>query len=171
MKLTQELLKQLFHYDPETGLFTWLVSTNFRIQPGDIAGGEVCDGAGKRYISLSICGKYYKAHRLAFLYMTGAMPKQFVDHINGDGTDNRWCNLREVDRTGNALNKRRYKSNRTGITGVSFHKGIGLYTAYIAVGGKRKHLGATADFFEACCLRKSAEHRFGYHPNHGRRAA
>lgn len=168
--MKQEDLKKLLHYDPITGEFRWRISTNFRINVGDVAGGKVRDGAGKVYISIPVNRKYYKAHRLAFLYMLGRMPRQEVDHINGDGTDNRWENLREVDRTGNTMNQRRYRNNSTGITGVSFHSGIGMYTAYINVNGKRVHLGASDDFFEACCLRKSAENRYGYHENHGRAA-
>lgn len=67
----------------------------------------------------------------------------------------------------NSRNMRRRKNNATGIPGVIMHCQNGRYVAQIGIMGKTKHLGITPDFFEACCLRKSAENRYGFNEDHG----
>ncbi len=99
-QLTQERLKQLFRYDPETGLFTRLVSTNNRVKVGDVAGNSRADG----YIKIRVDFDMHYAHRLAWLYMTGEWPAMKIDHVNGDKSDNRWSNLRDVSTTVNSQN-------------------------------------------------------------------
>lgn len=99
-QLTQERLMELFEYNPETGLFTRLVSTNNRVKAGDVAGSARADG----YIKIRVDFDMHYAHRLAWLYMTGAWPTKKIDHINGDKADNRWSNLRDVSTSTNAQN-------------------------------------------------------------------
>lgn len=99
-QLTQERLKELFKYDPETGLFTRLVSTNNRVKVGDVAGNARADG----YIKIRVDFDMHYAHRLAWLYMTGEWPTQKIDHISGDKSDNRWSNLRDVSSVTNLQN-------------------------------------------------------------------
>ena len=67
------------------------------------------------YLEGKILGKYYKAHRVIWLWMTGEWPKEQVDHINHDRTDNRWCNLREASRLENYRNQSQYKNNKSGL--------------------------------------------------------
>ena len=98
--LTQERLKQLLNYDPETGIFTRIISVSSNALKGDIAGW--INGHG--YRQLSIDYKKYDCHRLAFLYMLGKLPNEEVDHINHIRSDNRWINLREVTRHENKKN-------------------------------------------------------------------
>lgn len=90
--ITQERLKELVNYDPETGIFTWKMKRK-KSRIGDVAGG--LDNHG--YIRLGLDWKMYPAHRLAFLYMTGTMPTKFVRYLNGDKTDVRWANLKLSD--------------------------------------------------------------------------
>lgn len=90
-KLTQEVLKSLLYYDPETGIFVWLV-TRQRSPAGKEAGGY--DEKGYRRICVN--GTKVRAHRLAWLYMTGEWPEDQLDHINGLKDDNRFVNLREA---------------------------------------------------------------------------
>ena len=89
--LTYERLRELLHYDPETGAFTWIKSTYRKGQPGTPAG---CLSKRLGYILIGIDKRLYYAHRLAFLWMTKQWPEKEVDHINLDKADNRWANLR-----------------------------------------------------------------------------
>ena len=90
--LTQSELKSLLHYDPETGLFTWIAPLSNRVQVGDVCSTVAPIG----YILIGVRGQKLYAHRLAWLYMTGEWPENQIDHINCVKTDNRWANLREV---------------------------------------------------------------------------
>lgn len=88
-RLTQALLKTFVHYDPQTGIFTWLVDRSYLAQQGDEAGSVRKDG--RRVIMID--GTLYLATRLAWLYMTGSLPKERIRPRNGDRTDLRWVNL------------------------------------------------------------------------------
>jgi hypothetical protein len=94
-----EGIEDHLRYDPETGLFHWLAAGKGR--RSDLVAGTL---NSKGYIQVKYKGKDYKAHRLAFRLMTGAMPKEHVDHINGVTGDNRWSNLREASQSENLRN-------------------------------------------------------------------
>ncbi len=157
--ITQERLKELFDYDPETGLFTRLKisskHTNKKYGVGTVANYIGGDG----YILIRLGRGQYLAHRLAFLYMTGSIPNE-ADHINRNRSDNRWDNLRAVSRNENMRNKSEYKNNTTGCTGVN--KVEYGYLAVIGVNGVRKTLGFYVNFEDAVSSRKSAEIEHGY---------
>lgn len=163
--LTQKRLKELLHYNPDTGVFTWRSSNSNRVMSGSEAGCKLKNR--KPYILIRIDGKIYASHRLAFLYMLGDQPKDHVDHIDGNGLNNKWSNLRDVTNQENHKNMKLVKSNTSGICGVSWVKDRLLWHAYIHNSGKRLNLIYTNDFFEACCARKSAERKYGFHRNHG----
>lgn len=135
--LSQAKLKENVHYDPETGVFTRIKPTcGFSV--GVILGGMTKDG----YVRIQISGSRNHAHCLAWLYMTGEMPKECIDHINGVRTDNRFCNLREATRGQNAQNQRKPRvNNKSGFLGVYFHKAMGKFRAEIMINGKTKGLG------------------------------
>lgn len=138
--LTQDFLKEHFSYDIETGLFIRLKLTNrnSRAKIGDVAGCKYSDG----YIYMKINSKHYKAHRLAFLYVYGEMPKHEVDHINGVKDDNRISNLRDVTKTENVQNQRKAQShNKLGVLGVHIDKESSRFIAKISINGKQKNLG------------------------------
>jgi len=161
--LTQERLKELMHYDPFTGYFTWL-----RCRAGKRAGTARKLCGEDSYIQICLEGQLYYAHRLAFLYMEGIFPVNEVDHINHDYTDNRWSNLRLATRRENNKNSSKRRDNQTGVTGVNWNSGKSLYQARVhTASNKQQHLGWFRDFFEACCARKAAELKYGYHENHG----
>jgi hypothetical protein len=103
--MTQEYLKSLLSYDPDTGHFTW-INRRFHIKAGARAG--CADHRG--YIFIGIDGKLYTAHRLAVFYVTGTWPPRDTDHRNRDKSDNRWDNIRVATRTQN--NGNRKASNR-----------------------------------------------------------
>lgn len=131
---TAERLRQLVHYDAESGIFTRLTT-----QGGGGSGWP--DKAG--YLYIMVGGKIYAVHRLAWLYMTGDWPVQEIDHINGDKADNRFANLRDVSRHCNMQNELRPRKNNTsGFAGVRWRKDRQRWIATILVEGKPKRLGA-----------------------------
>lgn len=91
-----------------------------------------------------------------------------IDHINGDTSDNRAVNLREVTNQDNHKNMKRHKGNKSGHTGVYWNTAVHKWQAYIAVDGKQKYLGIYDDVKDAAKVRKEAEIKYGFHKNHGR---
>ena len=160
--ITQLSLKTHLHYSPDSGEFTWIAPNPHarRIRVGDRAGRSL----KSRYIQIGISGKYYLAHRLAFLYMTGKFPHKTVDHINGDPSDNRWKNLREVTNQDNSRNSAKSLRNTSGVIGVTWNAGVNKWIANIC----GKHIGCYADYQEAVDARKAAETTHNFHLNHGR---
>lgn len=136
--ITYEQLVEALSYDPETGVFTWLISPAKIVRAGSVAGTRATTG----YIDIGFKQKTYRAHRLAWLYMTGRMPTLDIDHINGVRDDNRFANLREVDRITNMQNIRRPGvKNKSGYLGVSVDRWDGKWIAQITVNGEKVFLG------------------------------
>jgi len=163
LPITQERLKELLHYCPETGVFTNRVNRRPRGKAGAVAG-NFCGG----YIEISLDNQTYRAHRLAFLWMTASFPPDQTDHINGIRDDNRWVNLRAVSDQENKRNLKRPSNNRSGVIGVNWFKPARMWRAYITVDNKHISLGYHKDFSSAVLARKQAEHKHGFHSNHGR---
>lgn len=135
--ITQEKLKELLSYDKDTGIFTWAISGR-KIYIGKIAGSKNNLG----YVLIEIDGKKHRAHRLAWLYMTGSFPKDQIDHINGIKHDNKFVNLRESTQAKNVQNIRKpTKNNTTGYLGVCFNKRNNNFVASIRFNGKQKTIG------------------------------
>ena len=134
--ITQEELKSLLNYDPETGLFTWLKANTRRVKAGDIAGTKSEYG----YIRIRIKDKTYRAHRLAWLYVYGVNPI-LIDHINMVRDDNRLVNLREADKSKNKLNMGKRSDNKSGFKGVSYSKQSNKWRAACSVNKKQVYLG------------------------------
>lgn len=142
--MTQDELKTFLHYDPITGLFTWLIDHNFgRSRIGQIAG-----SLNHGYIQIKIFGEVYLAHRLAFLYMTGKWPKVKADHKDLNRANNKWENLREADNKQNGQNKLARSDSQTGYKGVKITSS-GKYQARIKIAGKYKNLGVFVDIEDA----------------------
>ena len=152
-------------YNKDSGIFTYLKSAGCR-KAGDIVGWSSWS-CGIEYKLTKINKKTVRLHRLAFFYVTGRWPIQ-VDHIDGNGVNNSWVNLREVSGNENNKNTRILKNNKSGLHGVKWYKGK-KWVAYISVMRKQIHLGYYHNFLDACCARKSAEHTHGFHINHGKR--
>jgi len=144
--LTQKRLKELFNYDHETGIFTRIITTSPTSISGTVAGSD----NGEGYLLISVDRKRYKVHRLAFLYMTGMLPKNCVDHINGVRNDNRWINLREANNSENTQNLKKARiDNKTGLLGVYYHKQSDRFRASIMVNGNIYNLGNFRCKYEA----------------------
>jgi hypothetical protein len=157
--LTQERLKELLHYDPETGLFKWLVATSRRIHVGDIAGYARPDG----YLFIKVDGFQYMAHRLIWLYVHDNWPVDQIDHINGLRSDNRLCNLREATNPENSQNVAPKKNNTSGFIGVTWLAHRNKWRAQIMVNRKNHYLGIydTAEKANAARVAaKASKHQF-----------
>lgn len=158
MKITQERLKEVLAYNPDTGIFKWKVNKASVARKGCAAGSLNCKG----YIAICIDFKIYRAARLAFLYMKGYFPC-IVDHIDRDRSNNRWNNLREATSQINLRNKKRSKYNTSGITGVYFSKQKGKWRASISSNGRENSFGDYLKKHDAICARYCAELKYNWH--------
>jgi hypothetical protein len=133
--LTQACLREIYHYDPATGVFTRRVKRGRRWVVGEEAG--VINALG--YRTISIDGRRYNASRLAWLYMTGEWPAKLVDHEDRNKANNRWNNLRHATKSqnnGNAV----HRPNLAGLKGVAVRP-RGRFTAQISIGNRNTYLG------------------------------
>ena len=161
--ITQELLKELLHYDPLSGIFTNKVNRGKRAFKGEQTGHLNTDG----YIVLGIDNKKYKAHRLAYLYMTGEFPKHQIDHIDHNKSNNKWSNIRSVSIVDNSKNLPKRKDNKSGFTGVFWRKDRNKWLSRITVNKKIIRLGEFFDLSDAINARKQANIKYNFHSNHG----
>jgi len=166
-ELTQEHLKELLTYDPDTGIFVWKTRgiKDFDAQWAGKIAGSINKSGG--YIEIKIENKSYLAHRLVFLYMTGKQPKIEADHINHNKTNNIWLNLREVTTQENHRNMGLIATNTSGFNGVTWHKPLGKWAARIKIDGILKHLGYFENKPDAISSRKAADRKYNFHKNHG----
>ncbi len=154
-----EYLRNLLAYEPDTGVFRWRRKRNGYkggVKPGDIAG-TIHDG----YVCISVEGVQYRAHILAWWFMTGGpIPDGFEpDHRNRKRNDNRWINLRLATRSRNNHNSDPSAANKSGVKGVSFDSSRGQWLARIIVNKVRYDLGRFDDFADAVSARRDAEIR------------
>lgn len=144
--LTQARLKELLHYDPETGVFTWRAESSYRARfSGQVAGSPHCRG----YVAMKVDQRRYLAHRLAWLYVHGTWPEGDIDHDNRDRKDNRIANLRDTNQTHNNGNMPRPKHNTSGYKGVHWNKKNRNWVAHISKNKVFHHLGCFDDIVEA----------------------
>lgn len=138
MILTHERLLEVLSYDADTGIFTWVVNRSGTARAGSVAG--VFDKQ-TRYTRISIDGRMYLAHRLAWLFVTGSWPPSELDHINLNRSDNRICNLRLASRAQNRANSPVNKSSQSKIKGVFASRLGARWRARISISSKTLHLG------------------------------
>ncbi len=139
MTTSYDQLAQELSYDESTGLFTWRKSTKRGGQrtAGKIAGTLKSNGR----IVIGVEGRYYQAHRLAWLFVHKAWPDFHLDHINGDPTDNRISNLRPATVAENQQNLSTRGRGGAGMIGVTWHKQCGKWQAAIKTNGRNIYLG------------------------------
>jgi len=166
--------RDFLSYDPETGVFT--CTTN---PPAEAFSAEWRRRAwitrfsgkpsGRRshgYFDLSILDRKMYAHRYAIYLQIGRWP-DVVDHLNGDGFDNRLCNIREANRSLNMRNRRMCPRNTSGKVGVFFDKGAGRWVASVGVDGREIRQGGFKTFTDAARARDAEAAKHGFGPNHG----
>lgn len=164
--ITQAKALELFRYDPDTGELRWRTYRGPRAVEGAVAGSLKTQKRGHQCINIQVNKRIYKAHRIIWLMQMGKWPNQ-IDHINHDGTDNRWQNLRAANQLLNNKNCRLYSNNISGRVGVCWSKKSNKWHAQIGVQGKVYNLGYFVSFYNADKARKMAERKHGFHPNHG----
>lgn len=144
--LTAQRLRELLHYDPETGVFTWRVFRGRTAKPGTVAGSN-----SHGYTIIMIDGRGHGAHRLAWLYVHGVWPAGQIDHTHGNTADNRVSQLRDVTRSVNKQNirKARIDNKSSGLLGAYWHNISNKWMSHISFGGKKRHLGMFATAQEA----------------------
>ena len=165
--LSQPRLKEILEYQCETGDFIWKYRTSNRIKINDIAGCKHTTKDGKTYILIRIDSVLYSAHRLAWFYVYGNWPLNEIDHIDGNGTNNKLNNLREATREINSKNIRLRTDNKTGHSGINWREDLRKWRVSISIGGKLKYYGCYKHKVDAVIARKMAEYENGFHLNHG----
>ena len=163
--LTQERLREVFRYDPDTGYF-------WRFKPAGRA--NIDKPAGDRhdhgYVLVSIDSVRYFAHRLAWFYVYGTWPVAQMDHINGIRDDNRIVNLREATNTENCRHGGLPVHNTSGFKGVTRWKSRPQnWIASIKINGKRLYLGTFSTpeaAHQAYCDAAQQHHGAFWEPGH-----
>lgn len=135
--LTPEEIAEIFTYDPTTGRLFWKKRISQKSTIGSVAGSVYRD----RRVIVTVNYRHYKAHRVAWAIMMGEWPKNEIDHINGNPSDNRWENLREATRKQNMKNLSRPITNKSGYKGVSWHAIGKKWQAHIKADGVNHYLG------------------------------
>lgn len=152
--LTQAQLKELLIYDPDTGFITQ------RPRPGVAKNSTPTRGYnhGRGYRAVSVAGKPYLVHRLAFLYMTGDWPEHEIDHRDGDRSNNRWSNLRPATSGQNKCNTCTRKDNTSGVKGISWETSKSRWRAEIWHQGRKHYVGVGTDL-EALAIKTETRRR------------
>lgn len=172
---TPQELRQLFSYNPDTGILIWKErpaysaagstaqyhETGRKIWNTKYAGKEAGFLEGSGYRAVKVFDKMILAHRVMWALKYGYWP-ECIDHINGDPLDNRLCNLRDVSRAINQRNQKTHRSNTSGRTGVSWNKIRKVWVASIKINNRSLYLGSFDDFGSACKARRRAEVKFEF---------
>ncbi len=158
--LTQDRLKEVIRYDPETGIFTWRVYRSQIARPGNVAG-QIKNGY--RYIVVD--GVSYRAARLAWLYMEGYFPEHEVDHKDRVRDNDKWENLVHKTPQCNSRNRGLRRDNKSGVPGVIWNKQNSKWQVSIKINPKKRvHLGYYTDLVTAAKARWEGEIKYCF-PN------
>lgn len=182
-----EKIFQALTYNKETGDFFWKEDrpvdhfkniSAYRVWKTRFSGkkaGHITKGLNTEYVSIRVFHKLYLAHRLAHLFVKGSWPENEVDHIDGNGLNNSWSNLRDVEKFVNGKNSQRKKNNSSGVNGVYWHK---TSMKWVAEGhwtedgvNKKKYLGIFEKLEDAAQARLEWEQQIGgFGERHGKPA-
>ena len=182
MELTAEIARELLTYNPDTGKLFWKERPAKYFKNPNYVKNWNAKWAGKEALTAitrrksgqiarldgRILNKKYSTHRITWLIYYGEWPKNQIDHINQDPTDNRIKNLRDVTNAENHRNQTLRSTNTSGYIGVSFYKGKNKYAAELIINGVKKWLGYYDTVEEAVAARAVANINYNFHPNHGK---
>jgi len=162
-KEQEEYILRNLSYDPITGVITRIRITGKKTKIGTEAGGR---DKTTGYRMIRFLGRLFQSHHIAYFMYHGYWATM-INHINQVRDDNRICNIEQTTFTDNNKNRCISSNNSSGLMGVSWDKSRQKWQVRIEDEGKQIHLGRFTDFFEACCVRKSAEVKYGFSPLHG----
>ena len=154
--LTTERLRKALAYNPATGDFTWRISRRNGVREGKRAGSIDANG----YVIICFRGRRYKAHRLAWIWMTGERPPEEIDHINGSRSDNRFSNLRLATHAENLRNSKTPINNKSGVKGVHWHPQCKKWAVRITVKDRNLYLGLFTDIGDAAAAYEKAAKKY-----------
>jgi hypothetical protein len=171
--VTPERLREILSYDAETGDLIWkhrepktrgdnIFNAKYA---GKIAFSYI-GTEGYRYGCINGHGRL-AAHRVIWAIVHNVWP-EFIDHINGNRSDNRLINLREVTKSQNAQNQKCRSDNTSGMMGVNWSAQHGRWRVRVQVNGRRVHVGMFDTVEKAKEAKIKAEKTHGYGPNHNR---
>lgn len=149
---THSKVASMLDYNPLTGLFRWKVNTRGKLNRGGVAGSVRNDG----YVFVGIGRTKYRAARLAWCYMNKRWPRRFVDHKDGNPSNNRWDNLRQADEYTNQQNRRGSRFTNNPYKGIYWSKRARKWAASIRKDGKEKYLGLHPNAIQAAMAYDSA---------------
>lgn len=180
------LLRQLLKYDPEEGKLYWVRRPTSMFKPSRIKQGVRTAEwsankwntrfAGKEAFTAtrndgyrigSVNGRLLRAHRVAWVVHYGEWPAEDIDHIDGDPTNNRINNLRDVSNLENHRNEKKSANNTSGFNGVHWDAANKKWRALIKVNFRNICLGRHDSFDAAVAARKAANARYGFTDRHG----
>lgn len=164
-ELTLKEAQRIFRLDEETGKLYWRVSVGQRARPGMPAG---CRFGPHPHLRVQLGGRKYLVHRIVWLLVHGYLPTRLLDHIDGDGGNNRPGNLRLVSHSQNSCNSRRSVTNKSGVKGVTWFKESSKWMGAVGFGGRQHYLGLFDSLEEAAQAVHTARNRLhGEFANHG----
>lgn len=154
---TQERLRELFNYDPITGILSRRIKVNNVAKIGDVPTYTDKDG----YLSIGVDYVSHRVHRLIYKWVHGDFNKDLqIDHIDRNVKNNRIENLRLVTPRENSLNRKKFRTNTSGCTGID--KKNGKWRVRINDSGVRKEIGYFDNLDEAIKARRNYENELGY---------
>lgn len=167
--LTASVLRNALSYNPKTGVFIWKEGGRGRGRKKGARAGSIKTSKGRQNRQITVNGHTHTAGYMAWLYVTGQPPPGILERLDNDPLNDAFDNLTPSDYSTIKKSRHGSRRNTTGISGVSWRQAEGGHYA-VSIGdpgrGTGQYLGRTRDFFEACCMRKSAELRLGYNTQH-----
>lgn len=139
--LTLDYLHVIIDYNPETGIFTWIMKKPLSRGRLSKKIGRIVGWSANGYLAVTINNKDYYLHRLAWFYMTGEWPEHDIDHKDLNKKNNKWNNLRKATHIENCRNRFINKNNTSGYKGVSWDKKNKKWAANIHINYKKKFIG------------------------------
>jgi hypothetical protein len=164
-----DLIRQLLAENDEGDGLIWLERPGEKTFNKMYAGKPALTALSQTgYLRGTIKGGHYRAHRVLWVLRNGCWPEGEIDHIDGNKTNNKAGNLRDVPKCQNQRNRKMDCQNTSGKMGVWYRKSINRWIARITVNNKKIWLGQFTTMEAAIQAREKAEKLHGFHENHGR---
>ena len=160
--LTKEMLEHKFYYNIEKGTLRWKNPTSNRARKDVDAGWIDTEG----YRKVTINNTTFRVHRILFYLANGRWPLE-IDHLNGDKSDNRSCNIVESTRSENNRNRAIQSNNTSGVTGVRWVESKKAWRGEFTCKDFRTSK-IFSDFSDCVEWRQGIMNTIGFGPNHGR---